>query len=91
MQAALPRLTWYGALQATKQRARADLERATKARDALRNQTREMRGKIEYMTPEAIDEQISRLEERMNHSSMSLNVRGWLGSGAPCLVLAGSL
>ena len=42
------------------------------------------------MTPEAIDEQISRLEERMNHSSMSLNVRGWLGCDALCLVLAGS-
>ncbi|KAL3151875.1 hypothetical protein ABBQ38_012836 [Trebouxia sp. C0009 RCD-2024] len=55
-----------------KQQIRAELENATRARDALRAQLREMKGKLEYMTVDKIDDQLRRLEHRMAHSSQSL-------------------
>ena len=55
-----------------KQQIRAELENATRARNSLRAQLREMKGKLEYMTVEKIDEQLRRLEHRMAHSSQSL-------------------
>lgn len=55
-----------------KQQIRAELDNATRARDSLRAQLREMKGKLEYMTVDKIDEQLRRLEHRMAHSSMSL-------------------
>ena len=55
-----------------KQQIRAELENATRARDSLRAQLREMKGKLEYMTVDKIDEQLRRLEHRMSHSSQSL-------------------
>ncbi len=59
-------------LQAQKQAVRAELEGATKARDALRTQVRGMKGKMEYTTVEKIDEQMARLESRLQHTSMPL-------------------
>lgn len=55
-----------------KQQIRAELENATRARDSLRAQLREMKGKLEYMTVDKIDEQLRRLDHRMAHSSQSL-------------------
>lgn len=55
-----------------KQQIRAELENATRARDSLRAQLREMKGKLEYMTVDKIDDQLRRLEHRMAHSSQSL-------------------
>lgn len=55
-----------------KQQIRAELENATRARNSLRAQLREMKGKLEYMTVEKIDEQLRRLDHRMAHSSQSL-------------------
>lgn len=60
-------------LQNTKQQIRAELDNATRARDSLRAQLREMKGKLEYMTVDKIDEQLRRLEHRMAHSSQSLS------------------
>lgn len=59
-------------LQAKKQQFRADLDGATKARDALRAQAREMRTKLAYATVEQIDAQIANLETRMAHTTMTL-------------------
>ena len=60
------------ALQNLKQQIRAELDNATRARDSLRAQLREMKGKLEYMTVGNIDEQVRRLEHKMAHSSQSL-------------------
>ena len=55
-----------------KQQIRGELENATRTRDSLRAQLREMKGKLEYMTVDKIDDQLRRLEHRMAHSSQSL-------------------
>lgn len=65
-------LIFLPTLQNMKQQIRQELDNATRARDSLRAQLREMKGKLEYMTVDKIDEQIRRLEHRMAHSSMSL-------------------
>lgn len=62
---------WQGELN-LKQQIRAELDNATRARDSLRAQLREMKGKLEYMTVGNIDEQVRRLEHKMAHSSQSL-------------------
>ncbi len=41
-------------------------------RDALREQVRSMKGKMEYTSVEKIDEAIARMEGRLQHSSMPL-------------------
>jgi uncharacterized coiled-coil DUF342 family protein len=51
---------------------RAELDSASKAREALRTQVRGMKGKMEYTTVEKIDEQMARLEQRLQHTSMPL-------------------
>lgn len=58
--------------QAQKQAVRAELDSASKAREALRTQVRGMKGKMEYTTVEKIDEQMARLEQRLQHTSMPL-------------------
>ncbi|KAK9806457.1 hypothetical protein WJX73_009668 [Symbiochloris irregularis] len=57
---------------AKKQKIRAELDNHRAARDALSKQQREMRSKCEYMTVDQVDDAISRLENRMAHTSMSL-------------------
>lgn len=58
--------------QAKKQQFRADLDGATKARDALRAQAREMKAKLAYLTVDKINEQIANLENRVAHTTMTL-------------------
>ena len=51
---------------------RSELEAVNNGRDALREQVRSMKGKMEYTSVEKIDEAISRMEGRLQHSSMPL-------------------
>ncbi|KAK9804196.1 hypothetical protein WJX72_000615 [[Myrmecia] bisecta] len=56
-----------------KQQIRADLENATKARDALRAQMRDIRAKgAAYTSVEQVDEQIRKLEHKHEHTSLTL-------------------
>ncbi|KAG7667236.1 hypothetical protein NADE_002968 [Nannochloris sp. 'desiccata'] len=56
-----------------KQQLRAQLETASKARDAVRNSLKELKSNMKYTTVEQIDEAIQKYEERVQHSSLSLN------------------
>lgn len=55
-----------------KQRLKEDLEAASKARDALRTQMKQMKTKLPYTTVGKIDEQIAKLEDKLQHTSLSL-------------------
>ena len=59
-------------LQANKKQVRSELEAVNNGRDALREQVRSMKGKMEYTSVEKIDEAIARMEGRLQHSSMPL-------------------
>lgn len=56
-----------------KQSLRTQLESAKKTREAVRTSLRELKNNLKFTTVEAIDERIAELEERVNHSSLSLN------------------
>lgn len=58
--------------QANKKQVRSELEAVNNGRDALREQVRLMKGKMEYTSVEKIDEAIARMEGRLQHSSMPL-------------------
>jgi uncharacterized coiled-coil DUF342 family protein len=60
-------------LQKQKQHLRAQLETASKARDAVRNSLKELKSNMKFTTVEQIDEAIQKYEERVQHSSLSLN------------------
>jgi uncharacterized coiled-coil DUF342 family protein len=59
-------------LQKQKQQIRQQLETASKARDAVKTSLRDLKSNMKFTTVEAIDEAIEKLEERMQHSSLSL-------------------
>lgn len=59
--------------QGKKQKIRAELDTHRAARDALVKQQREMRTKCEYMSVDQVDSAIAKLENRMAHTSLSLN------------------
>lgn len=58
-------------LQGKKQAVKADLEAATKARDNMRAHMKESKSKLQYATPEQLDQQIARLEAKQAHSSLT--------------------
>lgn len=59
-------------MQAEKKQVRVQLDAANGGRDALREQLKGMKGKMEYTSVEKIDEAIARLESQLQHSSMPL-------------------
>ena len=59
--------------QKEKQRIRQELDSHRAVREQLAKQQREMKTKCEYLTVDQVDEAITRLEQRMTHTSMSLN------------------
>jgi uncharacterized coiled-coil DUF342 family protein len=59
--------------QKQKQHLRAQLDTASKARDAIRNSLKELKSSMKYTTVDQIDEAIQKYEERVQHSSLSLN------------------
>lgn len=61
------------ASQKEKQRIRQELDSHRAVREQLTKQQREMKTKCEYLTVDQVDEAIARLEQRMTHTSMSLN------------------
>jgi uncharacterized coiled-coil DUF342 family protein len=60
-------------VQKQKQALRSQFENATKMRDAARDATRELKSMIRFKNEEEIDEEISKLEDEIQHSSLSLN------------------
>lgn len=56
-----------------KQHLRGQLEAASKTRDAVRASLKELKANMKFTTVEAIDEQIAKLEHRVQHSTLSLN------------------
>lgn len=69
--------TQFQAALKQKQAFREEQNRAAASRDALRSQLRELKDRVKYTTVEEIDVQISRLEEKLNHSSMSSSEEEW--------------
>lgn len=63
----------YGCVQKEKQRIRQELDSHRAVREQLTKQQREMKSKCEYLTVDQVDEAIARLENRMAHTSLSLN------------------
>ena len=59
-------------LQAEKKQVRVQLDAVSGGRDALREQLKGMKGKMEYTSVEKIDGAIKRLEDELQHSSMPL-------------------
>ena len=60
-------------LQKQKQHLRAQLETASKTRDAVRASLKELKANMKFTTVEQIDDAIENLESRVQHSSLSLN------------------
>jgi hypothetical protein len=59
-------------LQKQKQRAREQLEAATKTRESVRGSLKDLKANMKFTTVEAIDEAIAAAEYRMEHHSLSL-------------------
>lgn len=56
-----------------KQHLRAQMETASKTREAVRASLRDLKANMKFTTVEQIDEAIEKLENRVQHSSLSLN------------------
>lgn len=68
----LPSLPPSLLLQKQKQRAREQLEAATKTRESVRGSLKDLKANMKFTTVEAIDEAIAAAEYRMEHHSLSL-------------------
>eukprot|EP00958_Prasinococcus_capsulatus_P001101 scaffold101_cov373-Prasinococcus_capsulatus_cf.AAC.3 len=55
-----------------KNAVREELQAADKAREQMRNQVRSIKEKLSFMRVEQIDEEIQKLEYKMQHSSLSI-------------------
>lgn len=60
-------------LQKQKQHLRAQMETASKTREAVRSSLKDLKANMKFTTVEQIDEAIEKLENRVQHSSLSLN------------------
>lgn len=60
-----------------KQQLREEIGRADQTRDALRTQVRALKERVKYTTVEEIDAQIQRLEQKLNHSTLSPKEEEW--------------